>query len=164
MSARRDDRTTTVVPVRARDGREINLHHVTQRGGSPRGPVLLVHGAGVRADVFRPPEATTIVDALLDEGHDVWLENWRASIDLPPTQWYLDDAARHDHPAAVDAVLAHTGADSMQAIVHCQGSTSFVMAAVAGLVPGVRTIVSNAVSLHPVIPPPSVFKLSLIHI
>jgi pimeloyl-ACP methyl ester carboxylesterase len=160
MSAgRRDDRSTTVVPVRARDGHEINLHHVTRPGGAPRGPVLLVHGAGVRANVFRPPEATTIVDALLDEGYDVWLENWRASIDLPPTQWDLDDAARHDHPAAVDAVLAQTGAGSIQAIVHCQGSTSFVMAAVAGLLPGVRTIVSNAVSLHPVIPPPSVFKI-----
>ncbi len=36
--------------------------------------------------------------------------------------------------------------------MHCQGSTSFTMAAVAGLVPRVRTIVSNAVSLHPVVP------------
>ncbi len=36
-------------------------------------------------------------------------------------------------------------------MIHCQGSTSFMMSAVAGLVPEVSTIVSNAVSLHPVV-------------
>jgi hypothetical protein len=155
----RADTTTTVLPIEAGDGRPINLHHVTRGARPPRRPVLLVHGAGVRADVFRPPEPTTVVDALLDAGFDVWLENWRASIDLPPSEWTLDQAAVHDHPRAVRAVLAETGADSLQAVVHCQGSTSFVMAAVAGLVPDVRTVVSNAVSLHPVIPAPSVVKI-----
>jgi hypothetical protein len=53
---------------------------------------------------------------------------------------------------AVDKVLAETGATEMKAIIHCQGSTSFMMSAVAGLVPRVTTIVSNAVSLHPVVP------------
>lgn len=61
-------------------------------------------------------------------------------------------AATYDHPAAVQTVVRETGADSIQAIIHCQGSTSFMMSAVAGLVPEVRTIISNAVSLHPVIP------------
>ena len=40
----------------------------------------------------------------------------------------------------------------MKAVIHCQGSTSFTMSAVAGLVPEVKTIVTNAVSLHPVVP------------
>jgi hypothetical protein len=91
------------------------------------------------------------VDALLDEGWDVWLENWRASIDVPRRRWTLDDAAVHDHPAAVRTVLERTGADEVRAIVHCQGSTSFMMSAVAGLVPDVSMVVSNAVSLHPVV-------------
>src|SRR5262249_25461126 len=43
--------------------------------------------------------------------------------------------------------------------IHCQGSTSFMMSAVAGLVPQVKTIISNAVSLHPVVPAFSEFKL-----
>ena len=47
----------------------------------------------------------------------------------------------------------------MKAIVHCQGSTSFCMSAVAGLVPEVDVIVSNAVSLHPVIPAFARFKI-----
>lgn len=138
-----------IVPFTAGDGRALNLIHVQGPRAPWRGPVLLVHGAGVRANIFRPPVATHFVDALLDAGHDVWLENWRASIDLPPCAWTLDQAALYDHPAAVQAVLAHTGAPSLKAVIHCQGSTSFTMAAVAGLLPQVDTIVSNAVSLHP---------------
>jgi hypothetical protein len=154
-----DGTTTTVVPFTAGDGLALNLHHVTGPRPPSRGPVLLVHGAGVRADIFRPPEPTTVVDALLADGWDVWLENWRASIDLPANEWDLDQAAVHDHPAAVAAVLDHTGADTLKAVVHCQGSSSFVLSAVSGLLPRVDTIVSNAMSLHPVITPFSHFKI-----
>jgi len=133
----------------ASDGYACNLIHVCGSREPDRGPVLLVHGAGVRANIFRPPNTKHIVDALLDHGYDVWLENWRASIDLPPCQWTLDEAALYDHPAAVQKVLDLTGASTLKAIVHCQGSTSFMLSAVAGLVPQVTTIVTNAVSLHP---------------
>ena len=153
---------TTVVPFTAGDGMALNLHHVTGPRPPTRGPVLLVHGAGVRANIFRPPEPTTLVDALVAEGWDVWLENWRASIDMPPNEWNLDQAAVHDHPAAVQAVLDHTGADTAKAVVHCQGSSSFVLSAVSGLLPKVDTIVSNAMSLHPVLSPPARFKIQVI--
>jgi hypothetical protein len=143
--------TDEVVPFTAGDGRPLNLIHVTTERKPSRGPVLLVHGAGVRANIFRAPSGRTIVDALLDEGWDVWLENWRGSIDFPPNHWTLDQTALFDHPAAVRTVLERTRADEVRAIVHCQGSTSFVASAVAGLVPDVSTIVSNAVSLHPVV-------------
>ncbi|MFA9443761.1 esterase [Egicoccus sp. AB-alg6-2] len=147
------------VPFLAGDGKP--LHLVRVRGGREptRGPVLLVHGAGVRSAIFEPPVPVTLVDALVDDGYDVWLENWRASIDVEPCEWTLDDAAVHDHPSAVRTVLAHTGASELKAIVHCQGSTSFAMAAVAGLLPEVTTIVSNAVSLHPVLPKVSQVKI-----
>jgi pimeloyl-ACP methyl ester carboxylesterase len=141
-----------VVPFTATDGLECNLIHVQGRDPPTRGPVLLVHGAGVRANIFRAPVGTTVVDYLVDHGYDVWLENWRASIDVPPNRWTLDQAALHDHPVAVKTVLRETGADELKAVIHCQGSTSFMMSAVAGLVPEVKTIVSNAVSLHPVVP------------
>lgn len=150
---------TTVVPFRAGDGKALNLHHVTGPRPPTRGPVLLVHGAGVRVNIFRPPGQTTLVDVLVEAGYDVWLESWRASIDLPPNEWDLDQAAVFDHPAAVDTVVQHTGADSVQAVVHCQGSSSFVLSAVAGLLPRVDTIVSNAMSLHPVVSPLARFKL-----
>src|SRR5262249_37217980 len=87
-----------------------------------------------------------------DAGYDVWLLNWRASIDLRPNEWTLQDAAVLDHPAAVRTVLDRTGAKSAKAVIHCQGSTSFMMSAVAGLLPEVTTVISNAVSLHPIVP------------
>jgi hypothetical protein len=143
--------TDEVVPFVAGDGMALNLVHVRGRHPAPRGPVLVVHGAGVRANIFRAPSGRTIIDDLIDAGWDVWLENWRASIDLPPNHWTLDQAAVFDHPAAVRTVLERTGAGELRAIVHCQGSTSFVMSAVAGLLPDVSVVVSNAVSLHPVV-------------
>jgi hypothetical protein len=143
--------TDEVVPFTSGDGVELNLVHVRGKHEPTRPPVLLVHGAGVRANIFRAPSGRTLVDALLDEGWDVWLENWRASIDVPRSRWTLDDAAIHDHPAAVRTVLERTRADEVRAVIHCQGSTSFAMSAVAGLVPDVSVIVSNAVSLHPVV-------------
>jgi hypothetical protein len=143
--------TDRIVPFITGDDRSLHLVHVVGEHPSTLGPVLLVHGAGVRANIFRPPVATHFVDALLARGHDVWLENWRASIDLPPCHWTLDQVALYDHPAAVKTVLAETGATTLKAVIHCQGSTSFTMSAVAGLLPQVAVIVSNAVSLHPVV-------------
>jgi pimeloyl-ACP methyl ester carboxylesterase len=148
-----------IVPFQAGDGLECNLVHVRGERAPGRGPVILVHGAGVRGNIFRAPVETTLVDMLLEDGYDVWLENWRASIDLLPNEWTLDQAAMYDHPAAVRTVAQATGTDEIKAVIHCQGSTSFMMSAVAGLVPEVKTIVSNAVSLHPVIPGFSKFKI-----
>lgn len=146
----------------ALDGFECELIQVSGEAPATKGPVLLVHGAGVRANIFRAPTETNIVEYLVGHGYDVWLENWRGSINAEPNQWTLDEVARYDHPAAVQRVVAETGADQIQAIIHCQGSTSFMMSAAAGLVPEVRTIVSNAVSLHPVLPRLSRLKMRLL--
>ena len=140
-----------VVPFTAGDGMPLNLVHVRGPADPSKGPVLLVHGAGVRANIFRAPSGRNLVDVLVDEGYDVWLENWRASIDVPASHWTLDEAAVYDHPAAVRKVVDETGATEIKAVIHCQGSTSFMMSALAGLVPAVDTVVSNAVSLHPVV-------------
>ena len=149
----------TVVPFQAGDGFGCNLIHVRGEAEPSRGPVLLVHGAGVRGNIFRAPVADTLVDRLVAEGYDVWLENWRASIDFPPNAWTLDRAARFDHPEAVRTVVRETGYDRIKAVIHCQGSTSFTMSLMAGLVPQVTTVVSNAVSLCPVVPRFSRLKL-----
>ena len=149
----------TIVPFTTGDGMTCNLVHVQGDTPPTKGPVVLAAGSGVRAHIFRAPIPVTIVDDLVANGYDVWLENWRASIDLPPSQWTLDHGAVYDHPAAVATVLRETGADRMKAVVHCQGSCSFIMSALAGLLPQVETIVSNAVSIHTIVPPGSRLKL-----
>jgi hypothetical protein len=148
---------TVIVPTA--DGRECNVINVRGNTWPTRLPVLLVHGAGVRANIFRAPVEETLVDYLIARGHDVWLENWRASIDFAPNEWTLDQAAVFDHPAVVRAVVEETGSPEINAVIHCQGSTSFMMSAVAGLIPQVRTIVTNAVSLHTIVPVFSRVKL-----
>lgn len=162
MESRKLELTERVVPFAAGDGLTCTLINVRGTTQPTKGPVLLVHGAGVRANIFRAPVANSVVDYLVHHGFDVWLENWRASIDLPPNEWTLDQAALFDHPQAVAKVIDETGAESIKAIIHCQGSTSFTMAAMAGLLPQVDTIVSNAVSLHPAVPKWSWFKLTFV--
>lgn len=149
----------TVIPFRAGDGFECNLIHVEGSNPASKGPVLLVHGAGVRANIFRAPTRANLVDFLIANGYDVWLENWRASIDLPPNLWTLDQAAVFDHPVAVERVCTYTGASEVKAVIHCQGSTSFMMSVVAGLLPQVKVVVSNAVALHTIVPKFSGFKI-----
>ncbi len=153
------NRQESLVPFTAGDGLRLNLINIYDPANRSKGPVIVVHGAGVRANIFQAPVQTTIVDALVEQGYDVWLENWRASIDFLPNEWTLDQAAVYDHPYAVAKILEKTGGKQLKAVVHCQGSTSFIMSLMAGLLPEVSTVVSNAVSLHPVVPKWSKFKL-----
>jgi len=142
------------------DGRSGTLHHVRGQRAPSRGPVLLAHGCAARANMFYgAPTQQTLAGALIDAGYDVWAENWRGSIDLPPSMWTLDEVALHDHPAAVARILSETGSETVKAVVHCQGSTSFMMAAVAGLLPHVTDVVSNAVSLYVSMTPYSKLRL-----
>ena len=94
----------------AGDGFPLRLTRVAADRGAGGPPVLLVHGAGVRSNVFNPPEAQTLPDLLAAQGFDVWLLDWRASIDMPPNQWVLDDAAIHDFPATTAKLRELTGA------------------------------------------------------
>jgi pimeloyl-ACP methyl ester carboxylesterase len=147
------------VPFTAGDRFGLKLHRF--KSATPfvhRTPVILVHGAGVRSNIFSPPNEDTLPRVLSREGYDVWTLDWRGSIESTPNPWTLDDAAVWDYPAAVAKVREISGADTVKAVIHCQGSTSFMMSAVAGLLPEVETVVSNAVALHTLVPPLSRVK------
>jgi pimeloyl-ACP methyl ester carboxylesterase len=154
--------TDELHPLDIADGVPCNVMHVKGPKAPTKGPVLLVHGVGCRTEIWRPPTPYTLVEALVDHGYDVWMETWRASMDVPNNTWTLDQGAVLDHPVAVRKVLDLTGADSLQAITHCQGSTSFMMAMCAGLLPEVRTVVASAVTLHPVVTNMARFKLKYV--
>ena len=149
-----------IVPYSTGDGVDLNLHHL-RRGSIAKDaqPVMLSHGAGVRAQLFYgQPRGTSLAERLLDEGYDVWVQNWRGSIDFPGLDYTHDRVARYDHPAAVETVLERSGASTLKAITHCQGSINFTAAAASGLLPDVTHVVSSAVSLHIRVTPKSRVK------
>ena len=110
---------------------------------------MLAPGFAMRAASFNL--ATTEINLtqyLHDAGYDVWLFDYRAAIDLDShkSRFTLDDVARQDWPTAVEKVLYETGADAVDVIGHCMGSTTALMAKAHGL-SGIRRMVCSQNSL-----------------
>ena len=62
------------------DGLELRL--ARYRGGD-KGPVIVVHGAGVWSGMFLLPTVDEhFIQYLVNNGYDAWLLDWRASIQL----------------------------------------------------------------------------------
>jgi cholesterol oxidase len=125
---------------------------LTRYEGGRRGPVLLAPGFGMSAMSFIGGTIdTNLTEHLVAKGYDVWLFDYRAGIDLPSsrTSFTLDDIATTDWPAAVAEVLRVTGASSVQAVGHCVGSASLMMALASGCAPDVRSAVCMQFTLHP---------------
>jgi cholesterol oxidase len=129
---------------------------LTRYEGGRRGPVLLAAGFGMSATSFIGGTIdTNLTEHLVAKGYDVWLFDYRAGIDLPSsrTSFTLDDIATSDWPAAVGEVLRVTGASSVQAVGHCVGSATLMMALASGSLPDVRSAVCMQFTLHPVTSP-----------
>lgn len=128
-----------------------------------KGPVLLVAGSSVAGSIFLPVGVKeTIVHRLARKGYDVWVENWRGSLGHARREYSLDEAAALDHPRAVEYIAERTGSPSVKAVVHCLGSSGFMLALASGRLHEhvqVPRVVSNSVSLHPVVPLGSERKL-----
>lgn len=139
----------TVHPVALPDGFSIRL---TRYQGGPKGPVILAPGFSVKASSFAIDTIDrNFVEFLTAHGYDVWLFDYRASpASGSPIQPYtIDDIACVDWPAAVAFVQQATGARDVQTLAHCVGSMSLLMALLRGM-KGVRSVVSSALTLHPV--------------
>jgi cholesterol oxidase len=129
---------------KAIDGVPLRL---TRYQGGKKGPLLMVHGAGVSSKIFTTDTIdTNLLEYLYANGYDCWLLEMRISIDLPSANqaWTLDDIARYDYPAAIETMMRITGSRDVQAFVHCAGSTTFFMAMMSGL-QHVRAIVSSQI-------------------
>ena len=125
---------------------------LTRYEGGRRGPVLLAPGFGMSAMSFIGGTIdTNLTEHLVAKGYDVWLFDYRAGIDLPSsrTSFTLDDIATCDWPTAVAEVLRVTGVSSVQAVGHCVGSASLMMALASGSIPDVRSAVCMQFTLHP---------------
>lgn len=127
----------------------VTLRLTRYRGGD-KGPVMLIHGAGVSSRIFSTDLIeTNLLEYLFAHGYDVWLLDFRVSIELPSAQAQstADDVALHDHTAACAKVRELTGAQTIQVVAHCYGATTFTMALLAGL-SGVRSVVLSQVSAN----------------
>jgi cholesterol oxidase len=125
---------------------------LTRYAGGTKGPVVLSPGFGVSTMSFSTDTIeTNLPEYLYANGYDVWLFDYRASPDLSSaaTMFSLDDIAQKDYPAAVAKVLEVTKADSVQMLVHCIGSMTFLMAKMAGL-QGVRSAICSQLGIFPV--------------
>ena len=135
-------------PFTTPDGVDLLL---TRYHSGDKGPVLVTHGLGVSSTIFTIDTIdTNLVEYLCARGYDVWLLDYRSSIDLPAsrTEYTADDIAEHDYPAAVDYVLRNTkGKRTVQVVAHCFGSTAFMCAMLAGL-QDVRAAVCSQIATH----------------
>lgn len=128
---------------------------LTRYKGGSKGPVLVSHGLGVSSKIFSIDTIdTNLLEYLFAHKYDVWLLDYRVSISLPAAnlKYSADDVARYDYPAAVQKIREITGADSIQAVVHCFGSTAWTMAMLSGALNGVRSAVCSQVSTHMSVP------------
>lgn len=134
------------------DGTSVRL---TRYRAGDKGPVLVVPGFGTSTLSFTIGTVDeNFPEYLAARGYDIWLFDYRASPALPSagTSFTIDDIALRDYPAAVDTMLAATGADSVQVMAHCVGAMAFSMAMMGGL-EGVRSAVLSQLGAHPVSPP-----------
>lgn len=139
--------TPEVIPFAAEDGTVLRL---TRYRGGDRRPVMLAHGLGVSSRIFSTDTIDrNLVEHLCADGHDVWLLDYRASIELEAAAQAAtgDDIATLDYPAAVAEIRRRTGADSIDAVVHCFGGTTFFMSMLAGL-EGIHSIVTSQTAAH----------------
>ncbi len=139
----------------------VTLKLTRYRGGG-KGPVMLSPGFGTSSLAFSIDTIdTNLPEFLYAHGYDVWLFDYRASPELASasTQFTLDDIATKDYPAAVDKVLAETGAEDVQMILHCVGSMTFLMSMLAGKLEGkVRSAICSQLSFYPLSPPLNEFR------
>jgi cholesterol oxidase len=125
---------------------------LTRFRGGDKGPVLVAPGfaMGARSFALETPYGPNFTEYLVSEGFDVWLFDYRASIDLPSarTNFTLDDVAQQDWYRAVDKVRDYLGVPDVQIVAHCAGTTTLLMAMASGLT-GVRSAVLSQFTLHP---------------
>jgi cholesterol oxidase len=125
---------------------------LTRYCGGKKGPVVLAPGFGVSTESFSTDTVdTNLPEYLYGNGYDVWLFDYRASPALPSaaTLFSLDDVARKDYPAAIAKVREISGSPSVQVVVHCVGSMTFLMAMMSGL-EGVRQAICSQLALFPI--------------
>ncbi|SMF52295.1 alpha/beta fold hydrolase [Pseudobacteriovorax antillogorgiicola] len=129
--------------------------------------VMLIHGLTTSTDMYVMPEHYNITQYLLDHGfEDVWSFDWRGSrrfpYNLKPHRYTIDHIALFDMPAALNKMREVLGPSvNIHVVCHCVGSIGFMCSLAAKKISGIKSIVSNSVSLKPMISTYGKFKIAL---
>lgn len=128
--------------------------------------VVIIHGLTSSSDMYIMPEHYNLVKFLHDSGYnDVFCLDFRMSnrfnYNLALHNYNMDDCALHDFPEAMSTLKKITGNRNIHVICHCLGSVSFMMSLFARKVTGIKSVISNSVSLTPRVPGWSKFKLAV---
>lgn len=141
----------SVYPFKTDD--DVTLRLTRYQGGS-KGPVMLVHGLGVASSIFSTDTIpTNMLEYLYAHDYDIWLLDFRVSIELPAAEHQStgDQIAKYDFPAAVKVIKQQTACETIQAVVHCYGATTFFMSLLAGL-KDIRSIVCSQIATNIIVP------------
>jgi cholesterol oxidase len=115
--------------------------HPPVDGETPK-QMIMAHAFAMSSQCFDHIKGATLQNnlatTLYEEGYDVWLFDYEASIDLPSSgrQFTLDDVARYDWPTGVEKVLKESDSEQVDVFAHCIGSASFLMAMLGGHLDG----------------------------
>jgi len=122
------------------------LLRIRRYPGGNRGPVLLVHGLGDSARIFKADTAaSSLVEALARRAFDVWLLDHRASWEAgsPGSDYTLDQIATIDLPLALDTISEITGSKRVQVVGHAAGASMALMSLLSGAGSGISSLVAN---------------------
>jgi cholesterol oxidase len=152
-----------MIPFPTDDGLNLILHRFKRQ--ESKNVVLLLHGLTTSTDMFVMPEHYNMTQFMLDNGiDDIWSLDWRGSnryhYNLEPHRYTIDDVAIYDIPAAIKVMHQQLGEDvNIHIVAHCVGSIALMASLSSGLLPGVKSVVSNSVSLTPRVTTMSRLKL-----
>lgn len=115
------------------DGWQLALHYWPPHQPVRRHPVLMVHGLAANRLNLDLDERYSVAQAAAQRGFPVYVLELRgAGLSQPPQgrsrtecEWGFGEHSQHDLPAAVSAVLAHSGADSLHGLGHSMGGMLF---------------------------------------
>jgi len=119
-------------PVVTSDGWTLTLHRLRPASAVPADepPIILGHGLMMNAACWSLSPKGDVARSLAAQGFDVWIAEYRSTDSaLPPDgddtpgrwDYELEDIARCDLPAIIDAVRALTGAARVSWVGHSMG-------------------------------------------
>lgn len=140
-----------------------NFHiRLTRYKGGEKGAVMLAHPFNSCGRLWNIDTVdTNVVEYLFANEYDVWLLDYRLSIDLPYTKvpMTLDQIAEFDFPTATQKIKEITG-EKVHVISHCVGSLTAQMAVLKGC-QDIASIAAFQVSIFPTSPFQVMFKTYL---